>query len=80
VKVYVEEYLKLVREATSLENYSGRKIITKLIQYLEEFPTIGILVETINSFGKERKKLCLNEMVIMGEVNDEMIPLFQKIL
>ena len=56
----------MVREATSLENYSGRKIITKLLQYLEEFPTMGILVETINSFGKERKKLCLSEPVIIA--------------
>lgn len=35
VRPYVEEYLKLVKEATSLESYSGRKIIRRLIQYLE---------------------------------------------
>ena len=32
----------------------------KLIQYLEEFPTMNFLVETVNSFGKEKKKLCLS--------------------
>lgn len=70
----------MVREVANLENYAGRKIITKLLQYLEEFPTMVFLVETINSFGRERKKLCLNESLIQGEANDEMIPLFQKII
>jgi hypothetical protein len=80
VKPYIEEYLRLVREAANLENYAGRKIITRLLQYLEEFPTMVFLVETINSFGRERKKLCLSEPLIQGEASDDMIPLFQKII
>ena len=35
VRAYVEEYLRLVREASGLESYSGRKIVRRLIQYLE---------------------------------------------
>ena len=49
-----------MKEANNLESYAGRKIIMKLIQYLEEFPSMSFLVETVNSFGKEKKKLCLS--------------------
>lgn len=80
VRHYVEEYLRLVREATNLESYSGRKIIRRLIQYLEEFPTMGFLVEVVNSFGRERKKLCILESAVMAQATDEMIPLFQKVI
>lgn len=44
VKIYIEEYLKLIKEVNNLESYAGRKIIMKLIQYLEEFPTMNFLV------------------------------------
>lgn len=80
VRPYVEEYLKLVKEAATLESYSGRKIIRRLIQYLEEFPTMGFLVEVVNSFGREKKKLCMSEAAVMSQANDEMIPLFQKVI
>lgn len=70
VKPYVEEYLKLVKEAATLESYSGRKIIRRLIQYLEEFPTMGFLVEVVNSFGREKKKLCMSESAVMSQAND----------
>ncbi len=66
----MEEYLRLVREATNLESYSGRKIIRRLIQYLEEFPTMGFLVEVVNSFGRERKKLCMVESAVMAQASD----------
>ena len=62
----IEEYLRLVKEANNLESYAGRKIIMRLIQYLEEFPTMSFLVETVNSFGKEKKKLCLSENGILN--------------
>ena len=38
------------------------------------------LYEVINSFGKDQKKLSLNEAVILGQATDEMILLFQKII
>ena len=80
VRPYVEEYLRLIKEAMGVENYSGRKIITRMLQYLEEFPSMGYLVEVINSFGKEKKKLCTSEPAIMLHAHDEMVPLFQKVI
>jgi len=62
--------LRLIKEANNLESYAGRKIIMKLIQYLEEFPSMSFLVEIVNAFGKEKKKLCLNENAIINEAND----------
>ena len=41
---------------------------------------MSFLVETINSFGKEKKKLCLNENCIVADANDDMVPLFQKVI
>jgi len=41
---------------------------------------MAFLIEVINSFGKEKKKLCMNEAVIICLVNDDMIPLFEKII
>ena len=41
---------------------------------------MNFLVETVNSFGKEKKKLCLSEIHIINEANDEMVPLFQKVI
>ena len=64
----------------SLENYASKKIFKKVLQFLEEFPTMNFLYEVINSFGKNQKKLSLNEAMIMSQANDEMIPLFQKII
>ena len=66
VRAYIEDYLKNIKEVHSLESYAGRKIIMKLIQYLEEFPTMSFLVETVNSFGREKKKLCLSEVAILN--------------
>lgn len=62
--------MRLIKEANNLESYAGRKIIMRLIQYLEEFPSMSFLVETVNAFGKEKKKLCLNENAIINEAND----------
>lgn len=63
-----------------LENYATKKIFKKVLQFLEEFPTMNFLYEVINSFGKNQKKLSLNETMIMLQATDEMIPLFQKII
>lgn len=41
---------------------------------------MSFLVEVVNSFGRERKKLFMTESSVMGQANDEMIPLFQKII
>ena len=41
---------------------------------------MAFLIEVTNSFGKEKKKLCLNQNAIIGLVNDDMIPLFEKII
>ena len=31
---------------------------------------MSFLVEIVNAFGKEKKKLCLNENAIINEAND----------
>ena len=41
---------------------------------------MNFLYEVINSFGKNQKKLSLNESMILSQATDEMIPLFQKII
>jgi alcohol dehydrogenase class IV len=41
---------------------------------------MGFLVEVVNSFGREKKKLCMSENAILLQANDEMIPLFQKVI
>ena len=41
---------------------------------------MGYLVEVVNSFGKEKKKLCTNEGFILSHANDDMLPLFQKVI
>jgi uncharacterized protein YggU (UPF0235/DUF167 family) len=41
---------------------------------------MSFLVEVVNSFGRERKKLFMSEHMVMGQANDEMIPLFQKVI
>lgn len=48
----------------------GKKIVQKIIEYLAEFPMISFLIEVLNSFGKEKKRLCLNENVLMQHVSD----------
>jgi hypothetical protein len=50
------------------------------MQYLDEFPTMSFLVEVINTFGKEKKRLRLSEGAIIAIATDEMVPLFQKII
>lgn len=41
---------------------------------------MSFLIEVINSFGKEKKKICMNENAISILVSDDMIPLFEKII
>ncbi len=62
-----------------MENYMSKKIIRKIILFLNEYPYISFLCETQNNFGKEKKKICLNEKYIMSMSHDKMIPLFEKL-
>ena len=78
--IYVDRYLRLLRDVSLLENYATKKIFKKILQFLEEFPSMTFLYEVINSFGKDQKKLSLNEAAILSQATDEMIPLFQKII
>jgi hypothetical protein len=57
-----------------------KKILKKTLQFMEEFPTMAFLIEVTNTFGKEKKKLCLNQNAVVGLVSDDMIPLFEKII
>lgn len=41
---------------------------------------MGFLVEVVNSFGREKKRLSMSEAAVMAQANDEMIPLFQKVI
>jgi hypothetical protein len=72
--------LSLLKEVLGLENCISKKIIKKTLQFLEEFPSMSFLIEVTNSFGKEKKRLCMNEIVIIVLVNDDMIPLFEKVI
>lgn len=72
--------MKLIREVIAFESYLGKKIVKKVLMFLEEFPTMSFLCETVNSFGKDKKKISLNDANILRHVNDDMVPLFQKII
>jgi hypothetical protein len=41
---------------------------------------MAFLIEIVNTFGKQKKKLCMNEGAVTNLVNDDMVPLFQKII
>ena len=80
VVVYVEKYMRLLKDVSLLESYATKKIFKKTLQFLEQFPSMTFLYEVINSFGKDQKKLSLNQSAIMAQATDEMVPLFQKII
>lgn len=66
----MQKYIKTLKEVSALESSSSKKIFKKTLQFLEEFPSMNFLYEVINSFGKDQKKLSMNENVILSYATD----------